>query len=132
MKIASTLSVAFLAGLSVATWTSLASAQSPGWAAAAAQCRTQVGNQYPTAEESSGMRSARARAYPACLADLGYRPWSPNDGLSDHGRSVGVATLQAGAARSLARPLVLANSVDAGPAPASGRGEAAAKGAGIK
>jgi hypothetical protein len=74
MKIASTLSVAFLAGLSVATWTSLASAQSPGWAAAAAQCRTQVGNQYPTAEESSGMRSARARAYQACLADLGYRP----------------------------------------------------------
>jgi hypothetical protein len=74
MKIASTLSVAFLAGLSVATWTSLASAQSPGWAAAAAQCRAQVGNQYPTAEESSGMRNARARAYQACLADLGYRP----------------------------------------------------------
>ena len=80
MKIASTLSVAFLAGLSVATWTSLASAQQvelqnpAGWAAAAAQCRTQVGNQYPTAEESAGMRSARARAYQACLADLGYRP----------------------------------------------------------
>jgi hypothetical protein len=38
----------------VATWTSLASAQSPGWAAAAAQCRAQVGSQYPTAEESEG------------------------------------------------------------------------------
>jgi hypothetical protein len=45
MKIASTLSVAFfLAGLSVATWTSLASAQQPpGWAAAAAQCRLRSG-----------------------------------------------------------------------------------------
>jgi hypothetical protein len=74
MKIASTLSVAFLAGLSVATWTSLASAQSPGWAAAAAQCRTQVRSQYPTAEESEGMRSARGRAYQACLFGLGYRP----------------------------------------------------------
>jgi hypothetical protein len=75
MKIVGTLSVGFLAGLSVATWTSLASAQSPaGWAAAAAQCRAQVGNQYPTAEESSGMRNARARGYQACLADRGYRP----------------------------------------------------------
>jgi hypothetical protein len=62
MKIASKFLVAFLAGVSVATWTSLASAQSPGWAAAAAQCRAQVGNQYPTAEESSGTRNARARA----------------------------------------------------------------------
>jgi hypothetical protein len=74
MKIASTLSVAFLAGLSVATWTSLASAQSPGWAAAAAQCRAQVESQYPTAEESEGMRNARARGYQACLAERGYRP----------------------------------------------------------
>jgi hypothetical protein len=74
MKIASTLSVAFLAGLSVATWTSLASAQSPGWAAAAAQCRAQVASQYPTAEESEGMRNARARGYQACLAERGYRP----------------------------------------------------------
>jgi hypothetical protein len=73
MKIASTL-VAFLAGLSVATWTSVATAQSPGWAAAAAKCRAQVGNQYPTAEESSGVRSERAKAYRACLFDLGYRP----------------------------------------------------------
>jgi hypothetical protein len=74
MKIAGTLSVGFLAGLSVATWTSLASAQSPGWAAAAAQCRAQVGSQYPTAEESEGMRSERAKAYRACLFGLGYRP----------------------------------------------------------
>jgi hypothetical protein len=75
MKIASMLLVALLAGISVAMWTSLASAQQPpGWAAAAAQCRAQVGSQYPTAEESEGMRSARARGYQACLAGLGYRP----------------------------------------------------------
>jgi hypothetical protein len=43
-------------------------------AAAAAQCRAQVGSQYPTAEESEGTRSARARGYRACLASLGYRP----------------------------------------------------------
>jgi hypothetical protein len=75
MKIASTLSVALLAGLSVTTWTSHASAQQPsGWAAAARQCRAQMRAQYPTARESEGMRSARARGYQACLAGLGYRP----------------------------------------------------------
>src|ERR1700722_14657221 len=75
MKIASTLSVAFLAGLSVATWTSLALAQQPpGWAAAAAQCRAQDGSEYPTAEESGGRRDDRAKAYRACLFGLGYRP----------------------------------------------------------
>jgi hypothetical protein len=67
MKIASTLSVAFLAGLSVATWTLLASAQQvelqnpAGWAAAAAQCRAEVGNQYPTAGESEGMRTRKPK-----------------------------------------------------------------------
>jgi hypothetical protein len=75
MKIASLLSVALLAGLSVAIWTPHASAQQPaGWTAAAAKCRAQVRAQYPTARESEGMRSARARAYQACLAGLGYRP----------------------------------------------------------
>jgi hypothetical protein len=75
MKIASVLSITLLAGISVALWTSDASAQQPpGWAAAAAQCRAQVGSQYPTAEESEGTRSARARGYRACLAGLGYRP----------------------------------------------------------
>jgi hypothetical protein len=55
--------------------TSLASAQQPpGWAAAAAQCRAQVESQYPTAEESEGMRNARAHGYQACLAERGYRP----------------------------------------------------------
>jgi hypothetical protein len=73
MKI-STLSIVLLAGLSVAIWTSDASAQSPGWAAAAAKCRAQVRAQYPTARESEGTRSSRARAYQACLAGLGYRP----------------------------------------------------------
>ena len=72
MRIASLLSVALLAGLSLGV--SHALAQSPGWAAAAAKCRTQVRTQYPTARESEGMRSARGRAYQACLAGLGYRP----------------------------------------------------------
>jgi hypothetical protein len=75
MKIASTLSITLLAGISVALWTSDASAQQPpGWATAAAQCRAQVGSQYPTAEESEGMRGERAKAYRACLFGLGYRP----------------------------------------------------------
>jgi hypothetical protein len=74
MKIVSTLSVALLAGLSVAMWTPDASAQSPGWAAAAAKCRAQLRAQYPTARESEGMRSNRARGYRACMAGLGYRP----------------------------------------------------------
>jgi hypothetical protein len=74
MQFASTLSVTLLAGLTLAMWTSHASAQSPGWAAAAAKCRAQVRAQYPTARESEGMRSARARGYNACLFGLGYRP----------------------------------------------------------
>jgi hypothetical protein len=73
MKIAS-ISIALLAGLSVAIWTSDVSAQSPGWARAAAKCRAQVRAQYPTARESEGMRSARARGYQACMAGLGFRP----------------------------------------------------------
>jgi hypothetical protein len=69
------ISIALLyAGLSIAMWTSDASAQAPGWAAAAAKCRAQGRAQYPTARESEGMRSARAHAYQACLAGLGYRP----------------------------------------------------------
>jgi hypothetical protein len=74
MKLVSMLSVALLAGLSVAIWTPDASAQSPGWAKAAAKCRAQARAQYPTARESEGMRNARARSYQACLAGMGYRP----------------------------------------------------------
>jgi hypothetical protein len=74
MKIASTLSVALVIGFSVAMWTSAASAQSPGWAAAAAKCRAQARAQYPTAREFEGVRSSRAHAYRACLFSLGYRP----------------------------------------------------------
>jgi hypothetical protein len=72
MKI--TISVALLAALSLAVWSSDASAQQPGWAAAAAKCRAQGRAQYPTARESEGMRSNRARGYQACMAGLGYRP----------------------------------------------------------
>jgi hypothetical protein len=74
MKLLGTLSIALFAGFLVCISTPQASAQSPGWARAAAQCRTQVRAQYPTAQESEGVRSARARAYQACLAGLGYRP----------------------------------------------------------
>ena len=71
---ARSVSIALLAGLSLAIWTSPAPAQSPGWAKAAAKCRAQARAQYPTARESEGMRGARARSYQACLAGLGYRP----------------------------------------------------------
>jgi hypothetical protein len=74
MKIAGTLSVALVIGVSVAMTTD-ASAQLPaGYAAAAAKCRAQGRAQYPTARESQGLRSERARAYRACMAGLGYRP----------------------------------------------------------
>ena len=75
MKIASTFSVALAMGLWVAMWTTDASAQLPaGYAAAAAKCRAQGRAQYPTARESQGQRSERARAFQACMAGLGYRP----------------------------------------------------------
>ena len=73
MKIAITLSVALVMGLSVAMWTSDASALPAGYGAAAAKCRAQMRAQYPTARESQGIRSERARAYKACLFGLGYR-----------------------------------------------------------
>jgi hypothetical protein len=74
MKIAG-ISVALLVGVSVAIWTSDASAQLPaGYAAAAKKCRAQGRAQYPTARESEGMRNERARAFNACMAGLGYRP----------------------------------------------------------
>jgi hypothetical protein len=74
MKIASALSIALIAGLSVATWTSQASAQPAGWAAAAKKCRAEGRAQYPTARESESTRSNRAKAYRACLFTAGYRP----------------------------------------------------------
>jgi hypothetical protein len=75
MKVAITLSVALGMGLLVAIWTSDASAQLPaGYGAAAAKCRAQMRAQYPTARESQGVRSERARAYQACMAGLGYHP----------------------------------------------------------
>jgi hypothetical protein len=74
MKIAGTLSVALVIGLSVAMATDASAQQRAGWAAAAAKCRAQGRAQYPTARESQGQRSERARAYQACMAGLGYRP----------------------------------------------------------
>jgi hypothetical protein len=70
MKFAS-ISVAMLAALSVAIWTSVASAQRGGgaaWAERAARCRAQVQAQYPTAQEES---QETRRAYQACLATGG-------------------------------------------------------------
>jgi hypothetical protein len=57
MKVAS-IFIAMLAPLSVAIWTSDASAQR-GWAERAANCRARVQAQYPTAQER-GTRSSRA------------------------------------------------------------------------
>jgi hypothetical protein len=74
MKILGALSIALLVGCLLCISTPYASTQFPEWARAAAQCRAQVRAQYPTAQESEGVRSARARAYQACLAGLGYRP----------------------------------------------------------
>jgi hypothetical protein len=63
------ISVAMLAALSVAIWTSDASAQKgAAWAAAAAKCRAQVQAQYPTAQEDA---QETRRAYQACLATGG-------------------------------------------------------------
>jgi hypothetical protein len=73
MKIASMLSIALLAGLSVAIWTSQASAQPAGWAAAAKKCRAQSRNQYPRTENDSYKRN-RAALYRSCLFSAGYRP----------------------------------------------------------
>jgi hypothetical protein len=74
MKIIS-ISIALLAALSLAIWTSHASAQLPaGYAAAAKKCRAQGRAQYPTARESEGMRNERAHAFNSCMASLGYRP----------------------------------------------------------
>ena len=74
MKFVSTFAAVLLSVLTFSMLTPHASAQSAGWAAAAAKCRAQVRAQYPTARESEGMRSARGRAYEACVAGLGYRP----------------------------------------------------------
>jgi hypothetical protein len=73
MKIASMLSVALLAGLSVAMWTSQVSAQPAGWAAAAAKCRAQAQSQYPQTSTRSS-RSNRGHLYRACMFTAGYRP----------------------------------------------------------
>jgi hypothetical protein len=73
MRIASMLSVALLAGLSVAMWTSQASAQPAGWAAAAAKCRAQSQTDYPQAT-SRATRSNRAHLYRACMSNAGFRP----------------------------------------------------------
>ena len=73
MRIASMLSVALLAGLSVAVWTSQASAQPAGWAAAAAKCRAQSQTDYPQAT-SRATRSNRAHLYRACMSSAGFRP----------------------------------------------------------
>jgi hypothetical protein len=73
MRITSMLSVALLAGLSVAMWTSQASAQPAGWAAAAAKCRAQSQTDYPQAT-SRATRSNRAHLYRACMSSAGFRP----------------------------------------------------------
>ena len=74
MKIASALSVALVVGLSVAMWTSHASAQLPaGYGAAAAKCRAQMRAQYPTAQDPR-VPGANGHVHSkSCLFGLGYR-----------------------------------------------------------
>jgi hypothetical protein len=73
MKVAGILSILLLAAFTVATWTSEASAQPAGWAAAAARCRAKAQAQYPVTESDSFRRNRGAR-YRACMFNAGYRP----------------------------------------------------------
>jgi hypothetical protein len=68
------LAVIAASALSLSLGSHASAQQRAGWAAAAAKCRAQGRAQYPTAQESQGQRSERARAYQACMAGLGYRP----------------------------------------------------------
>jgi hypothetical protein len=69
MKIANVLLIALLAGLSVATWTSQASAA--GRNAAISRCLARAQNQFPS--NTYNMRN-RTSACAACMHSAGFRP----------------------------------------------------------
>jgi hypothetical protein len=69
MKIANVLLIALLAGLSVATWTSQASAA--GRNAAISRCLARAQSQFP--RNNYNMRN-RTFAYTACMHSAGFRP----------------------------------------------------------
>jgi hypothetical protein len=70
MKIASMLLIALLAGLSVATWSSQASAA--GRDTAISRCIAQAQRQFPTNRRYN--MSNRTFAYKACMHAAGFRP----------------------------------------------------------
>ena len=70
MKIASMLLIALLAGLSVATWSSQASAA--GRDAAILRCIAQAQRQFPTNRRYN--MSNRRFSYKACMHAAGFRP----------------------------------------------------------
>jgi hypothetical protein len=70
MKIASMLLIALLAGLSVATWSSQASAA--GRDAAISRCIAQAQRQFPTNRRYD--MSNRTFSYKACMHAAGFRP----------------------------------------------------------
>jgi hypothetical protein len=70
VKIATVLFIALLAGLSVATWTSQASAA--GRDAAITRCITQAQRQFPTTRRYQ--TSNRTFSYKACMQRAGFRP----------------------------------------------------------
>ncbi len=71
MKILNSLSIALLAGLSVAAWTSQASAA--GRDAAISRCIAHAQKQYPRAGRPGNM-SNRTSSYKACMFAAGFRP----------------------------------------------------------
>jgi hypothetical protein len=71
MKIASMLLIALLAGLSVATWSSQASAAA-GRDAAITRCIAKAQRQFPTNRRYN--MSNRAFSYKACMHAAGFRP----------------------------------------------------------
>jgi hypothetical protein len=71
MKIATTLLLALVAGLSAVTWTSHASAA--GRNAAISRCIAQAQRQFPRAGRRGNM-SNRTFSYKACMHSAGFRP----------------------------------------------------------
>jgi hypothetical protein len=71
MKIAATLLLAIVAGLSVATWASQASAENARRDTASSKCTSQAQRQFPRARQR--MRS-RIASYNACMTAAGFRP----------------------------------------------------------
>jgi hypothetical protein len=71
-KIATTLSIALIAGLSVSTWTSEASAKQSKRDAAMAKCIQRAERQYP--RNDGTQRQQRTAVYKDCMVSAGVHP----------------------------------------------------------